>query len=76
MYLPVLTILNVMFAEPNAFKHALNKSLDPAQLGRDFLFLYDLIRNNPRYSSYFQDSLLVGPDVTGPKGSSMKYLER
>lgn len=44
------------------------------QLGKDFLTLNSLLRNDPTLSPHFLNSLLVGPDVTQPKPSSLNYL--
>ncbi|CAH1782773.1 unnamed protein product [Owenia fusiformis] len=57
--------------EPNAFKHALNRTVSAAQLGLDFVTLRQILSS---YSKYRQ-SLLVGPDITRPdKTRPVEYL--
>ncbi|ELT92924.1 hypothetical protein CAPTEDRAFT_216883 [Capitella teleta] len=62
--------------EPDAFKHSVNRSLSADQLGRDFLALRSLVKQDPRFARHFARSLLVGPDVTRPKKKSLKYLSQ
>ncbi|XP_065560536.1 heparanase-like isoform X2 [Artemia franciscana] len=61
--------------EPNILPHFYNRSINPSTLGRDFLKLSTIVK---KYKA-FQQSLIVGPDVTHPKqdmnsSKPMKYL--
>lgn len=48
--------------EPNSFKHKFNEAVNASQLGEDFIFLRQMLNQFPLY----QNSLLLGPDVTRP----------
>lgn len=48
--------------EPNLFKNKFNETVNASQLGEDFIFLKQLLKQFP----LFQNSLVLGPDVTRP----------
>jgi hypothetical protein len=62
----------IIFSEPDAFKHAINRSLSAHQLGLDFQRLHVLVKE--QFAASFPHSLLVGPDITRPKKKTMTYL--
>lgn len=60
--------------EPNSFKHVFNYEVNATQLGKDFVQLRNILYKYPLYN----ESLLVGPDVTRPRPEnteSEKYLK-
>jgi heparanase 1 len=57
--------------EPNSFHHSVNRTISPQQLSFDFWKLKNLLRAQPHQNS---TSLLIGPDITQPKKSSLEYL--
>lgn len=63
-----------IFTEPNSFQHVFNYSVNATQLAKDFLILRKILK---KYSLY-QNTLLVGPDVTRPRPEnteSIAYLK-
>ncbi|KAK2176167.1 hypothetical protein NP493_678g01053 [Ridgeia piscesae] len=61
--------------EPNGFKHRFGWPLEGDQLGRDVLMLQKTLKQDPRFSQFFADSIQVGPDVTRPP-RSLKFLKK
>ncbi len=61
------------FPEPNQIDDNLNTTISPEQLAQDFIVLRQMLDTRG-----FQNSLLVGPDVTNPSPGSVaaEFLNR
>ncbi|CAG2060601.1 unnamed protein product, partial [Timema podura] len=64
MVVVLLTKNRCLCAEPNAFPHAFNTSISGTQLADDFAALRSVIESH----SASKEPMVVGPDVTAPRG--------
>ncbi len=68
----------IFIPEPNSFCHVFGQEVEPTQLAKDFDTLSRILERFPLY----QESKLVGPDITAPRGpkrrqlSTLRYLDK
>jgi len=62
--------------EPNAFKHAVHRSVSATQLAADYKLLSRMLKESPEFSGKFPRSIIVGPSTTRPKAKALNYLSQ